>query len=269
MSVDLDEYYVNRPITEWDNYEDRSTKYTRILLDLFEKYHVKATFFILGYIAKRNPELIKEVVEKGHEIASHGYSHREVHTMTINEFEDDLKKSSDIIQKVSGEKPLGFRAPRFSINRNTLWAFKVLKKYFDYDSSIFPISHVKYGSPEAPRKAYKLSTSNPLVEDVNGDFVEIPLATLHLPLYGNFPIAGGFYLRLLPIQLIKYGIQKLNDEEIPAMFYIHAHDLDPFKPHVEGYKWTAYWNLKGAQKKLEFLLKNFQFSSTREVVMNK
>jgi len=268
MSVDLEDYYVRSPQKDWDKIESRVVKFTRILLKLFEKFNVTATFFTLGYVAQRHPELIEEVISKGHEISSHSFAHMEVKTMTKKEFEEDLVKSINILTKLTGEKPLGFRAPRFSINKQSFWAFQILKKYMLYDSSIFPVSHVSYGIPESPKRPYRFS-SNPLQEDGDGDFYEIPLSTIPIPGFGNFPIAGGFWLRLLPIQLIKYGIKKLNKLETNAVFYIHPHDLYSEKPKLPGYPWHVYWNLSGTEKKLETLLRNFEFASVREVILNR
>ena len=130
MSVDLEDYYTRSPFSDWDNYESRIEKPTMKILNLFEKYRVVATFFTLGYIAKRHPQLIEKIVSFGHEISSHGYSHNEIKGLQKDEFGDDLTKSIDILRSVSGEKPLGFRAPRFSIDRNSLWAFPILKKIY-------------------------------------------------------------------------------------------------------------------------------------------
>jgi len=233
-----------------------------------EKYKVEATFFTLGYLAKRHPELIEQIVSKGHEISSHSFAHRDVMTMTKQEFEDDLVKSLDILRKISGEQPLGFRAPRFSINKNSFWAFSVLQKHLKYDSSIFPANHIHYGIPDAPRGIYKMSHEDPLLENEDSNFTELPLATLPILGYGNFPIAGGFWLRLIPLSLIKFGIKKLNKSNLRATFYIHPHDLDPDKPKIPGYPWHAYWNLSNTSKKLESLLKNFKFSPVREAIFN-
>ena len=269
MSVDLEDYYVGIPYQEWDNYESRVINSTKVLLDLFEKYNTKATFFTLGYIANRHPEIIEEISSRGHEIASHGYSHTEVKRMEPKQFEDDLVDSLKILKKTSGETPLGFRAPRFSINKESFWAFKILKKHLSYDSSLFPVNYLEYGMPDALQKIYRQSDSNPLKEDDKSNFIEIPLATLQIPGFGNFPIAGGFYLRFVPMPIIQFGIRKLNRSGLTAMCYIHPHDLDADKPRLPGIPWHVYWNLAGAKKKLESLLKNFTFSSARDIVLGK
>jgi polysaccharide deacetylase family protein (PEP-CTERM system associated) len=265
MSVDLEDYYCDLPISTWNRYEGRVVELTRSILDLFEKYNTHATFFVLGYIAERNPELIEQVKSRGHEIASHGYSHTNIMKMSVENFESDLIKSIDVLRKICGEKILGFRAPFFSINKQNFWAFDVIKKYLRYDSSVFPVK-LHYGLSEAPRYIYGISDKDPFKEDPNSKFIEIPLTTLRLPGIGNFPIAGGFYMRLIPYHFLKIGIKKFNDKGFPAAFYIHPKDLDPAMPHIPGYSWHYYWGLKGATKKFESLLRNFRFSSVQEVI---
>lgn len=267
MSVDLEDYYCDLPFSTWHLYESRVVKNTRFILNLFEKYKVTATFFTLGYIAEKHPELIEEVKSKGHEISSHGYSHTDLRKMTMESFESDLIKSLEILRKISGEKILGFRAPFFSINKQNFWVFDILKKYLKYDSSVFPVKTPLYGLPSAPRHTYKMSDKDPLKEDSESKFIEIPLATLHLPLIGNIPIAGGFHMRFLPYNLLKLGIKKLNKCGFPAMCYIHPRDIDPKIPRIQQYAWHYYWGLDHSYKKFESLLKNFKFSSVRENIL--
>ena len=188
MSVDLEDYYCDLPFSTWNKYESRVIRATQSILDLLKKYNVSATFFTLGYIAERHPELIEEVKSKGHEISSHGYSHTSLRNMTRESFESDLVKSIATLRKISGEKILGFRAPFFSINKQNLWAFDIMKKYLSYDSSLFPVKP-HYGLAEAPRHIYRMSDKEPLREDVDGRFIEIPMTTLRVPGIGNFPIA--------------------------------------------------------------------------------
>jgi len=268
MSVDLEDYYCDLPFSTWSGYESRIYDSTKIILDLFEKYKVNATFFTLGYIAEKYPQLIEEIKSKGHEIASHGYSHTDLRKMTKESFESDLKKSLEILEKLAGEKILGFRAPFFSIIKQNLWAFTIMKKYLRYDSSIFPVKTHLYGIPEAKRHPYVLSEKNPLEEDLNGNFIEIPLASVRMPFIGNIPIAGGFYLRFFPTRFLKWGIKKMNEKGFPAMCFIHPKDLDPALPRISEYSWYYYWGLNNAAKKFESLLKHFDFSSAREIMFN-
>jgi polysaccharide deacetylase family protein (PEP-CTERM system associated) len=264
MSVDLEDYFCDLPIDGWGKYESRIMKTTNILLELFSKYNVSATFFTLGYIAEQFPNLIEKIVSQGHEIASHSFSHFDLRKRSNDEIKFDLKKSILSLEKISGDKIIGFRAPFFSISKQNIAVFDIIKNFFKYDSSIFPVRSPLYGITNAPRFPYMIS-SNPLEENLNGNFLEIPLSTLRMPILGNIPIAGGFYLRFLPIDLIKFGINKLNKNHQPAMFYIHPKDLDIHMPKIDSYSWHYYYGLKNAKGKFESLLKNFKFCSVREM----
>ena len=265
LSVDLEDHFCDLPFSQWEKYDTRIVKNTETLLNLFKKYNATATFFTLGHVAEHHPQLIEDIVKDGHEIASHGYYHRDLHTISQNDFEQELVKSIQILEKTSGDKIFGFRAPWFSISPENFWSFKILKKYLKYDSSIYPVGP-HYGYASAPRNYYPFSLDDPLHINSNSDFFEIPLATLNLPGIGNFPIAGGIYLRFLPKYLLKFGIEKLNKKNFTAMCYIHPQDVDPFRPKLPGTSWHNYWGLKSAPKKLEYLLKNFIFTSAREIL---
>lgn len=265
MSIDLEDYYCDLPFSTWNNYESRVVSTTQTVLNLLEKYNTQATFFTLGYIAERHPELIENIKSKGHEISSHGYSHTAITNTTKDGFESDIVKSIQILQKISGEKVRGFRAPYFSINKQNFWALNIIKKYMRYDSSIFPLK-IHYKLPEAPRYIYRMSDKEPLIEDKDSDFVEIPMTTLRLRGIGNFPVAGGIYMRFLPYELFKVGIEKFNKSGFPAVFYIHPKDLDPAMPKIRGYAWHNYWGLNGAAKKFESILRMFRFSSVRDII---
>jgi len=266
MTVDLEDYYCDLPFSEWSNHQDRVVQNTELILELFSKYKIKATFFVVGYIAEKFPELIKKIFEKGHEIASHSYCHHDLRKISKEVFEDDLKKSIHILEKITGEKVLGFRAPFFSIDKKTFWALEILRKNVVYDSSIFPVRTPLYGVPNAPRNIYKPSAKNFVKEDKESNLIEIPLATHKIPIIGNVPIAGGFHLRFLPHRYISYGIKKMNNQNNPAMIYIHPKDIDPNMPKIKGYNWTYYYNLKSAQKKFEKILEKFQFTSVKELL---
>ena len=266
MSVDLEDYFCDLPFEEWSKYESRVVGNTEMILDLFEKYEVKATFFVLGYIAEQFPELIKKISELGHEIASHSYAHIDLRKVSKEKFEDDFIKSKNILEKITGKKVQGFRAPFFSINKNNYWVFEILSKNISYDSSVFPVKTQLYGIPNAPRNIYKPSLKNIVNEDKNGKLIEIPMATYRIPVIGNLPIAGGFYLRFFPYWFMKSGIKKLNSQGKPAMIYIHPKDLDPKMPRIEEYSWYYYFNLKSAVKKFEKLLNDFKFSTAEDVL---
>ncbi len=264
MSVDLEDYFCDLPFDTWSQYESRVMKSTNKILALFEKYEIKATFFTLGYIAEKFPDLVKDIDDRGHEIASHGYAHLDIRKITKEEFENDLKKSIQILEKIIGKKILGFRAPYFSIDKKSFWAMEVLSKYFKYDSSIFPVKTPMYGIKNAPRNIYKPNLTNPSVIDLKSKLIEIPMATHRIPIIGNIPIAGGFHLRFLPYFYIKYGLNKINENNNSFIFYIHPKDLDPEMPKINGYAWHYYHNLSGATRKFKKILEDFEFCTIKE-----
>ncbi len=264
MSVDLEDFFCDLPFNTWSKYESRVLKNTNKILELFEKYEIKATFFTLGYIAEKFPDLIKEIDNRGHEIASHSYAHLDIRKTTKEEFENDLKKSLEILEKITGKKVLGFRAPYFSIDKKSFWAMEILSKYFKYDSSIFPVKTPLYGISNAPRNIYKPNLTNPAIEDSKSNLIEIPMATHRIPIIGNIPIAGGFHLRFLPYFYIKHGLNKINKNGNSFIFYIHPKDLDPKMPRINGYGWHYYYNLNGATKKFKKILEDFEFISARD-----
>lgn len=266
MSVDLEDYYCDLPFSEWSKYESRIVENTGVVLDLFEKYRVKATFFVLGYIAEKFPELIKKISDLGHEIASHSYAHVDIRKVSREQFEEDFFKSINVLEKITGKKVEGFRAPFFSIEKKTFWVLEILSKHISYDSSIFPVRTPLYGIPKAPRFIYRPSLNNPIIEDERGKLIEIPMATHRIPFVGNIPIAGGFYLRFLPYWYIKFGINRMNKDNNRAMMYIHPKDLDPRMPKIKGYNWYYYYNLKSGVKKFEKVLNDFKFTSVQKAL---
>lgn len=268
MSVDLEDFFCDLPFEMWSKFESRVLKNTNKILDLFEKYDVNATFFTLGYIGEEFPDLIQEIDSRGHEIASHSYSHLDIRKTTKDEFEKDIKKSVDILENILGKKIFGFRAPYFSIDEKSFWAMKIISKYFSYDSSIFPVKTPLYGIKNAPRNIYRPNLSNPAIEDQQSKLIEIPMATHRIPIIGNVPIAGGFHLRFLPYFFIKFGLNRINKNKNPFIFYIHPKDLDPKMPKIDSYAWHYYYNLKGGLKKFEKILNDFEFISVKEFLSN-
>jgi len=265
ISVDLEDYYCDLPISRWVDFEPRIEKSTLFLLDSFKKYNIQATFFVVGAIAEKFPSLVEKIVSDGHEISSHSYSHSDLRKLSKQDFELDVDKSVKTLHHFSKEKVLGFRAPLFSIEKRNIWTIQILKNFFSYDSSLFPVRTPLYGVPNGQRFPYHMSESDPFEIDDSQNFLEIPPSTLNLPLYGNLPIAGGFYLRLFPSFLIKYSINKLNKQKIPAMLYIHPKDFDDNWPKIPEYSWHYYWNRGTTKQKFESLLKSFTFTSVREI----
>lgn len=249
---------------DWDKFESRVVLNTEKILRILASHEVKATFFILGWIAERFPEIVKEIDKEGHEVASHGYAHKLIYNQTREQFSDDLKKSIDVLEGIIGKRVKGYRACSYSIVKETLWALDILREEgLKYDSSIFPIIHDRYGIPEASRFPYE-------VEESRGDnpLIEFPLSTVKI-MGRNFPIAGGGYLRLFPYLLIRWGIRKINLEGQPAIIYLHPWEFDPEQPKQAApllTRFRHYINLDKTEAKLRALLKDFNFAPVRKVL---
>jgi polysaccharide deacetylase family protein (PEP-CTERM system associated) len=249
----------------WDGLEQRVERNGNAVIDLFEEGGVKATFFTLGWVAERFPALIRRAVEAGHEIASHGWDHKRVFTMTPDEFRADLRRAHSAIEKASGVSPSGYRAPSFSIDARTLWAHSILaEEGYLYSSSVAPLRHDHYGWPEAPRFAHR-----PLA---GSDFIELPVTTVEL---GGKRLAagGGGFFRLLPYRFSDWAIDRVNErEDRPAVFYFHPWEIDPGQPRVAGAPLRSrlrhYSRLSGMRPKLLKLLRAHEWGRTDAVVAN-
>lgn len=264
LSVDLEDWYqgltsTSQRVDRWPEFEDRVVDSTDRLLSLLAQARVHATFFVLGYVAGEFPDLVRRVAEAGHEIALHGYYHRQVYRLTPDAFREDVLRGREVVEAASGQRPIGYRAPMFSINRSALWALEVLRDLgFHYDSSVFPTRNMLYGYPDAPRFAYQ-----PLPENGTGRrFVEFPLSTVRL-LGVNWPLAGGFYLRTLPYPLFAAGLRRLNRQGHPAIIYFHPWEMDPGHPRPNPTlreRFTHYHNLDRMETKLARLFEEFDFA---------
>lgn len=259
FSVDLEDWYqgltsTNKQTGRWPELESRVVEATGVLLSILREHNVRATFFTLGYIADYHPDLVEEVAGAGHEIAVHGYWHRFVSCMTRDEFAKELDMGIAALFKVTGERPLGHRAPYFSINARTPWAFDVLEsRGIRYDSSIFPTRNMLYGYPDAPRFPYQIAGLN---------LVEFP-ATTALFAGRKWPVAGGFYTRALPYELISRGIRQVNQLNQPAILYIHPWELDTGQTYSQvtfRERITHYHGRSGLRAKLEKLFSEFRFA---------
>lgn len=269
LSFDLEYWYNAESIKDYlpERREDLIIESTIPILDLLDRYDVRATFFVLGTVAEKYPELIETIYEKGHEIASHGYSHTILHDLGEEKFKEEIEKSVDLLGTIA-EKPIGFRAPRFSIDSSTKWSFKVLEQYgFKYDSSIFPIKIKAYGVPNAPLSPYTPSMDDITKSDQNGGIVEFPLSVFRIG--ANVPISGGFYLRVIPFSVLKLAIRSINKKR-PAIIYIHPWETYNGLPKLKMPIIPRFINRYGvdsALNKLEGLLKNFEFKPVREVLV--
>lgn len=242
------------------------------ILEVLDRYHTKATFAVLGSLALKHPELIKEIYDSGHEIASHAWSHKTLYELGKDGFEEEIMMSVEILESITGVSPVGFRAPSFSINNSTKWAFEILEKYgFEYDASVFPIKTMLYGVPNAPLNIYRPSRNDVAKDDPDGSILEFPMTVLNLGgINKNIPIAGGFYLRLLPLWFLKYGIREVNKER-PAILYIHPWETYAGTPRLripQIPRFVTYYGISSALKKFSNILSEFNFAPIGEVLIN-
>jgi len=269
LSVDVEDWFQASVFDEvigyenWDKYENRVEGNLLHTLELLDAKGIKATFFVLGWVAERFPDLVLKLKEEGHEVATHGYAHRLIYKQSKEEFRQDVTKAVEIIEKITGEGVKGYRAPSFSIVVDTFWAWDILSELgIEYDSSVFPIYHDRYGVPSAPRFPYRVKLES------GGRFFEFPLSTYRM--WGrNMPIAGGGYLRIHPYWFVKRGIRKINSEGMPAIVYFHPWEIDPNPPKVKLKflsKFRTYTNLDVMEMKIKKLLRDFEFAPVGEVL---
>ena len=268
LSVDLEEYFqvsnLARTIdrARWDTLPSRVADSTRRLLDLFDRTRSRATFFVLGWVAERHGELVREIARRGHEVACHGYAHDLVYDLGPQRFREDLRRARAAIEDAAGLAVEGYRAPSYSITRASLWALPILvEEGFSFDSSIFPIRHPRYGIPDFARE--------PVTLDLGGARLrEFPLTTLRLgPV--NFPLAGGAYLRFLPGALFRLGFRRLEARGTPTVLYLHPWEIDPDQPRQDvGWRVRInhYFNLHRVEERLRRLLEAHRFAPLGEVL---
>lgn len=268
LTVDLEEWFVVENLREvidrgeWEELPARVEQNTREILSLFSDYHVRATFFVLGWVAEKYPKIIKEISIAGHEIGCHSYYHRRVDTLDRDEFRRDTEMAVNAIFKATGITPVGYRAPSWSINSNIRWAFEVLAEMgFEYDSSLFPITHDLYGEPDAPTGTFRMQLDNGLA------LYEIPASTVKI-MGRNFPVGGGGYLRHGPLWFTTWMINRLNTANRPAVLYIHPWEVDRNHPRLDGLnalqKFRQYGSIATLMIKLEKLFRRFDFYSARD-----
>lgn len=263
ISIDLEDWFcaynLRIKTEDWVKQELRVVDNTKRILDLLDKYKVTATFFVLGWFAEHVPNLIRHVEERGHEIATHGYSHTVLTAMTPAEFENDLQRALDCTRACVKQSLIGFRAPSFTITNQTLWAFDVLARNgIQYDSSIFPISgHPDYGIGDAPLTIHQ-----------RGALTEVPLSVAEI-LGKRIPCSGGGYFRLFPYAITKFLIRQCNRQGRPVIFYLHPWEIDPDQPRRQlslTKSLRHYINLDQTLSRLDRLLADFSFTSIRKVL---
>ncbi len=270
LSFDIEEHHrieaaagFNCPVELRSVYGGRMESATRRLLELLAKHKSHGTFFIVGQIAKSQPRLVRDIHEAGHEIASHSWSHQRVHRFTPAAFAEDLRRSKDALEQAAGVEVVGFRAPTFSIDRETGWAIDVLADAgFIYDSSIFPVRHDRYGIPDAPRSPF-------IAVGTRQRLIELPPTTLRYCRF-NLPVAGGGYFRLFPLWLMEAGVRQVHKlHPSAAMLYFHPWEFDPDQPRLplgRTSRWRTYVGLKRSLSRLDRLLSRHCFSRAIDVV---
>jgi polysaccharide deacetylase family protein (PEP-CTERM system associated) len=269
LTIDVEDYfqvsalapYIAR--SEWDSRECRVERNMDEILGMLERRQTKATFFTLGWIAQRYPQVVRAIVDAGHELASHGYAHLRASEQSPEEFRDDIVRAKKLLEDIGGRPVIGYRAPSFSISQANLWAFDCLRSAgYQYSSSIYPIAHDHYGMPDAPRFAH----------EVHG-LLEIPASTFRF-MDRNWPASGGGYFRLFPYELSRWMLRRVNEQDREsAMFYFHPWEIDPQQPRIPGInaktRFRHYVNLEKMQAKLDRLLGDFAWGRIDEVFIRK
>ncbi len=262
MTVDVEDYFqvsafaAHIPRESWESIPCRVERNIDRILTLLDERQAKATFFTLGWIAERYPAMVKRIVSNGHELASHGWAHQRVSDQKPQEFLDDIVRSKALLEDISGQKILGYRAPSFSIGSNTLWALDLLEEAgYRYSSSIYPIQHDHYGMPNAPRFAFYPKN--------NGGLLELPVTTVRL-FKRNIPAGGGGYFRLWPYTFSHWLLQRINHlEKQSAIFYFHPWEIDYEQPRQQGInaktRFRHYFNLRHMEKRVKALTRDFSW----------
>ncbi len=269
LTVDVEDYFhvsafegvIRRD--RWDAYERRVTANTMRLLAAFDQAGVRATFFVLGWVAEREPSLVRAIVAAGHELASHGYAHRLIYEQDRAAFREDVRHAKALLEQIAGMAVRGYRAPSFSITPRSRWALEVLiEEGYAYDASIFPIRHDRYGMPGAPR--------HPYVERAAGrSIAEAPATTVA---FGRMtlPVAGGGYFRLFPYAFTRWAIRRVNEQDqAPAIVYLHPWEVDPLQPRINAGRMSRfrhYTNIRHTEPRLRRLLNDFAFAPLGEVL---
>jgi polysaccharide deacetylase family protein (PEP-CTERM system associated) len=268
LTVDVEDYFHVSALAEaisrdtWATRESRVVRNVQKLLSIFERFDARATFFVLGWVAEHYPQLVREIAQRGHEIACHGLSHRLVYEQSPEEFREETRQSKNLLEDILGSAVLGYRAASYSIIRKSLWALDILVELgFAYDSSIFPVRHDRYGIPDATQSPHRLSTPGGNV------IVEWPLSTARI-LGMKIPVSGGGYFRLFPYWLTRWGLSSINRNQArPFIFYLHPWEIDPEQPRISA-SWLSrfrhYTNLDKSEDRLQILLREFRFGTAKE-----
>lgn len=267
FTVDVEDYFHAEALAQavppqnWEGFEYRAERNTHRILELLDRASVRGTFFLLGWVAKRSPGLVREIHAAGHEVACHGENHQLIYRQSRDTFSRETREAKARLEGLTGVSVCGYRAASYSITNDSLWALEVLEELgFKYDSSIFPIRHDLYGIPDAPRFPYRPGS---------GALLEVPITTVQV-LGQRLPCGGGGYFRLLPYTVFRTGLRRVNGlDRQPAVFYCHPWEIDPGQPRVAGLslrsRFRHYLNLHRMQRRLERLLADFRWGRMDEV----
>jgi polysaccharide deacetylase family protein (PEP-CTERM system associated) len=270
MSIDVEDYFQVSAFAphirreDWDSLPCRVERNMDVILGLLDEADAKATFFTLGWIAERYPQVVRRIIDDGHELASHGYGHQRASDLTPEQFRDDITRAKHLLEDLGGVAIRGYRAPSFSISRKNWWAVEELENAgYVYSSSIYPVKHDHYGMPDAPRFAHRPNGA--------GGILELPPTTV--PMMGrNLPAAGGGWFRLLPYELSRWMLRRVNEQEqAPCMFYFHPWEIDPGQPRQAGLtaktRFRHYVNLQRMPGRLRKLLNDFEWDRVDRVFL--
>ncbi len=269
MTIDVEEHFQVSvfdglvPRADWDRMESRVCANTERLLGILADAEVQATFFVLGWVGERHPTLVRTIAAGGHEVASHGYAHRLIYDQTPAAFRDDVRRAKLLLENVIGQPVVGYRAPSYSITPRSLWALDILmEEGYEYDSSVFPITHDRYGIPVSARHPYAITRGG-------RSLIEVPASTVRRGPF-NFPVAGGGYFRILPYGWTRAGVARLNTlERRPAVFYIHPWEIDADQPRLAASRlgrFRHYCNLQKTEARLRQLLTDFRFGTMSNLI---
>ena len=270
LTVDVEDWYHVSAFADridpagWDSFAPRVGDNTRRLLELFARHDTRATFFILGWVAERQAALVREIAAAGHEVACHGWSHQLVYGQERETFREETLRSKALLEDLLGKPVSGYRAASYSITRESLWALDVLAEAgFEYDSSIFPVRHDRYGIPDGERWPHLITTPS------GAKLVEFPLSTAYW-MGMRLPVAGGGYFRLYPYALTRAGLGSINRDGKPFIFYLHPWEIDPAQPRMTDASWKSkfrhYNGLEKCEARLERLMQDFRMTTCREVL---
>lgn len=268
LTIDVEDYFQVSafaryiPRSEWEQRECRVERNVDRILALLAERDVRATFFTLGWIAERHPQMVRRIVDGGHELASHGCEHERATDLSREAFLNDVSRAKHLLEDIGGVAVKGYRAPSFSIGTRNLWALDLLAQAgYRYSSSIYPIEHDHYGMPNSPRFAYR----------VGRGMLEVPATTLRM-LNRNLPSSGGGYFRLLPYSLSRWMLKRVNQHDRePAVFYFHPWEIDTEQPRVPGIdlrtRFRHYVNLSRMEERLRLLLADFRWGRMDDIFL--